>query len=385
MSSESTSFREEGAAAAGANRFFARIIARLVSPPEHGRRVSAFIVLMMAGVIGWLYVVTDGVVSLQVFYLVPVILAVSWLGVGWGVGLAFLSALLRFAGDVANSPEDFEFFAYSHLVRMLSNRLSSFLVYLVVVVVIHELLQLSRQLEARVQARTTALRQAVEARERLQNSLLEAGQRERRAIGRDLHDGLGQHLAATAMAASILAKRLATRGDNLAEDARGVENLVKAGIDQSRRIARGLLLETVRPEDLFSELEELAAAATHHHGTPCVLSAEGSPERLDVHVSSHLFYIAREALRNALKHGGASRIQIQFSVGRALAALSVTDNGRGIPDDKAAGGGASPRESGMGLHIMAQRTELIGGKLHVGESPSGGTRVDCRVPLAAAA
>ncbi len=347
-------------------------------PPGHGRGWSAALVLALAGLIGWLYVATDGVVSLQVFYLVPVILAVSWLGLGWGMAIAVLSACLRFVGDFANADDAFDFLASSHLLRMFSNRLSSLLVYLVVVIVIHELLRLSRQLEERVQARTTALRQAVAARERLQASLFESGLRERKAIGRDLHDGLGQHLTATAMAASVLAGRLDAQGDGLAADARQVERLVMGGIDQTRQIARGLLLETVRPDELVSELEELAAFATHEHRTPCVLTAEGAPERLDLNVASHLFYIAREALRNALRHGGASRIAIHFSVGRALAALTVTDNGRGLAASDA-------KDGGVGLRIMSQRAELIGGKLLVGAAPGGGTRVDCRVPLPAPA
>lgn len=373
--SDPTLSSDEGASpSTGERRFFARIIPLLMRPPGHGRCLSAAIILILAGLIGWLYVATDGVVSLQVFYLVPVILAVSWLGLAWGVAIAVLSACLRFIGDMANAGSDFDFFASSHLLRMLSNRVSSLLVYLVVVVVIHELLRLSRQLEERVQARTTALRQAVAARERLQASLFEAGLRERKAIGRDLHDGLGQHLAATAMAASVVAGRLEAQGDPLVADAREVERLVKSAIDQTRQTARGLLLETVRPDELVAELEELAAFATHEHRTPCVFTAEGAPERLDLNVASHLFYIAREALRNALRHGGATRIAIHFCVGRALVALIVTDNGRGLSPGE-------EEEGGVGLRIMSQRAELIGGKLSVGAGPGGGTRVDCRVPL----
>jgi signal transduction histidine kinase len=365
-----------------------RVFARLVHPPKHPRSISALIVILICALIAWVYIASEGEFSRQAFYIIPMILAVSWLGLWWGLSVALFSAVIRFYGDVAFA--GVEISNNDAFYAAVANRLSLLLVNFVVILVMHELYQLTRQLEERVQARTTALRQAVEARERLQTSLFEAGLRERKAIGRDLHDGLGQHLTATAMAASILTKRLASREDPLAADAREVESLIKAGIDQSRGIARGLLLETVRPDELFSELEELAASATHQHRTPCALTAEGSPERLDVNVASHLFYIAREALRNALRHGGATRIAIHFSVGRALAALTVTDNGRGLAAAPGAGSPpdaptAGPRVGGMGLHIMSQRAELIGGKLQVGAAPGGGTRVDCRVPLGASA
>jgi signal transduction histidine kinase len=335
------------------------------------------IVVIITLFVGWLYYATDGVVSLQIFYLVPLILAVSWLGLPGGALIAVLSAFARFFGDMALA--DSNFFTTANLLRMGSNRFSSLLLHLVVSVIIHELILLTRQLEQRVQARTTALRQAVEARERLQNSLYEVSRRERSAIGRDLHDGLGQHLTATAMASNILSSRLTTRGDPLAGDARTVESFIKTAIDQTRQMGRGLLLETIRSEEFISELQELAAASSHEQHIVCVLTTEGRADRLDTDMTSHLFYIAREAVRNAARHGEATRVTIHLTISRALAALTITDNGRGFAL-KPPGDG-----DGMGLRIMAHRAELIGGRLQIDAAPGGGTRVDCRIPLTAPA
>ena len=344
-----------------------------MKPPDHGRFVSAGITVGITFLISWLYLATEGALPRQAFYIVPIILSVSWLGLWWGVGVAWWSAIIRMYGDYAYA--GVEISLNERFYHSMANRLSLLLAYIVVAVLLHELFRLSRQLEERVQARTTALRQAIAARERLQNSLFEAGLRERAAIGRDVHDGLGQHLTATLMASSILARRLEQCSDTLATDARRVEGLIKAGIDQSRQIARGLLLETVRPSEIVSELEELAAEAVHIHRIPCVLTAEGQPERLDANMASHLFYIAREALRNALRHGGCSRISIHLHIDRALAALTISDNGRGLRSgDREAGG--------MGVNIMSQRAEIIGGVLRIDALPEGGTRVVCHVPLA---
>jgi signal transduction histidine kinase len=374
------SYSDDGAPGSTARpRFLARLIAALVRPPAHGRLTSIVVVVGLSVLIGLCYVWMQGRVSMQGFYLVPLIFAVSWLGLGWGVFISLLTALFRMLGDIATTALDPNYyFADADLSRVVSNRVSGLFLYLLVVVVIHELIVLSRQLEQRVQARTDALRQAVAARERVQNSLFEAGMRERSAIGRDLHDGLGQHLTATAMAARIISSRLSARNDVLAPDARQVEALIKAGIDQTRHIARGLLLESVKPDELCSELEELAVTATQNHRIPCVLTADGPAERLDVNTASHLFYIAREALRNALRHGAATRVAIHLAVERATAELTVTDDGCGIrPEGR--------REGGMGLHIMAQRAEFLGGVLHIHAPAGGGTRVECRVPLSGAA
>lgn len=332
-------------------------------------------VLGLSILIASIYVMVKGTVTMQGFYLFPLILAVSWLGLGWGVFTALLTAFFRMVGDFATTVINPDYyFAAADLSRVVSNRLSGLFLYLVMVVIIHELIVLSRQLEQRVQNRTDALRQAVAARERLQNSLFESGVRERGAIGRDLHDGLGQHLTATAMAARILATRLGSRNDVLAADAREVETLLKAGIDQTRHIARGLLLESVKPDELCSELEELVLTVSQDHRIPCIFSAEGPAERLDINTASHLFYIAREALRNALRHGAATKVAIHLVVERAFVVLSVTDNGRGIAHH-------APHEAGMGLHIMTQRAEFMGGTLRIQTPSGGGTRVNCRVPL----
>lgn len=330
------------------------------------------VVIGLTVLIAWLYIATNGELTRQAFYILPIILAVSWLGLWWGLGVAIWSAIIRMYGDHAYA--GVEFGMSDRFFHAMANRLSLLLAYIVVAVLLHELFNLSRQLEQRVQARTTALRQAVAAREKLQSSLIEAGLRERAAIGRDVHDGLGQHLTATLMASNILAKRLEQRGDALAADARAVELLLKESIEQSRKIARGLLLETVKPAEFLSELEELAVATAQESRTDCVFSCEGEAECLDVNITSHLFYIAREAVRNAVRHGGATRIAIQFKAHRLLAALVITDNGRGLNEADRLGGG-------VGLGIMAQRAEIIGGSLQIEPNPGGGTRVDCRVPL----
>lgn len=352
-----------------------RVFHALLHPPRQSRPVSALIVVLVTAIIAWIYTASEGGFSRQAFYIIPMILAVSWLGLWWGISIALVSAVVRFYGavnfegvSIANS-EDFY--------AALANRLSLLLVNIVIILILHQLYELNRELERRVQTRTAALRQAVEARERLQADLAEAGIRERGAIGRDLHDGLGQHLTATALAARVLSNRLAARSDPLAADARAVERLVQAGIEQTRHIARGILLESIRPEDLVPELEELAGQASHEHHLPCSVFADGETSRLDGRTATHLFYIAREAVRNTLRHSRAKKLSIHVQIQRTLATLLVTDDGCGIPPEAAA--------RGVGLQIMAQRAELIGGRLTISPAPDGGTRIDCRVPLSAPA
>ena len=354
-----------------------RFIQLLVKPPAHSRRTSAFIVLGLITLIGGSYVAARGAVTMQGFYLLPLILAVSWLGLGWGITVALLAALIRIVGDLTTTwlNPDY-YFAAADLSRVVSNRISGLVVYLVVVIVIHELIQLSRLLDQRVQERTAALSLAIAGRERVQAALFEAGARERSAVGRDLHDGLGQHLTAASMAARILTRRLGERADPLKEDARQLESMITDGINQTRTIARGLLLESIPPGELAGEIQELVLTSAEHHDIDCTFDFDGDHGALDTLQSSHLFYIAREALRNALRHARANRLSVQLRVDSAHAEIAVDDNGTGIP-------AGATRHAGMGLHIMAQRAEFMGGTLRILTPSGGGTRIECHVPVSA--
>lgn len=346
-----------------------RIIERLVRPPAISRKQSALLICLLTLLIGWIYYAIAGAISLQILYLFPIILAAAWLGLGWGLAVAVASVALRFVADFMNNGP--EYLADGQWVKILSYRLSNLLAPMVVAVVVHELVRMSRSLEQRVRLRTEALRRSDATRIRLQSNLFEASRRERNAIGHELHDGVGQHLTATAMAAEVLASRLEDRGDPLAPAARQVEELVREGLEQNRRVARGLLLEQVPPDCFLPELDELASSLGDQ-GLPCEIHANGTPDGLTTSQTSHLFYIAREALHNTLKHAQANSARIEFDSAAGLAKLAITDDGIGLS--------GTPQEFGMGIKIMEQRARLAGGRFFVQSTPGKGTLVGCELP-----
>ena len=87
-----------------------------------------------------------------------------------------------------------------------------------------------------------------------------------------------------------------------------------------------------------------------------------------------LYYIAREAVNNAIKHGHASQIVIRLAADEEQGALTITDNGSGIADIPA-------NNAGMGRHLMNYRARIIGGSLEIQRVATGGTMVTCLFPV----
>ena len=357
--------------AAPPSNAISRLLVRFAGTPTHGRARSVAIIVSVLGVIGWIDYLAGTHVSLELFYLVPVTLSVAWLGWRAGCAAAVLSLMIRVAGDLAAGPYQFPAAAFW-------NRLMDFSIYLVVVGVTNAFIRLQRELEQRVRQRTALLEQANTTRNELQQQLFEISRRERSAIGHDLHDGLGQHLTATSIAADLLASRLAAAGHPATDNARKVVTLLQEAIAKTRQVARGLLLSAVEPAGLASELEELAETIRKEHAVRCTFTLRGAVDGIDGATASHLFYIAQEAARNSVRHARASRIYINLAMDDRALTLSITDNGRGPPPEGEDSGG-------MGVPIMRHRTTLIGGEFTLGPAPGCGTLVRCRVSLGSGA
>jgi signal transduction histidine kinase len=208
---------------------------------------------------------------------------------------------------------------------------------------------------------------------RLEQRILDISDDERRRIGQDLHDGLGQHLTGVAFLTKALQQRLISRSLPEAEDATKIASLVSESIGQTRALARGLAPVGLEGGGLAASLAQLATSTSTVFGVRCVLRADPTLEIEDLQIASHLYRIVQEAVTNAVRHAKANSIEIDmYSSGEALR-LTIEDNGVGIP--------AVAENAGMGLQIMTFRAKMIGGSLAVLRREGGGTVVACTIPI----
>ena len=217
----------------------------------------------------------------------------------------------------------------------------------------------------------------ISERKRLEKTILEISETERRRIGQDLHDGLGQHLTGVAFMGKVLEDRLAETSSVDAAEAAQIVNLVNESIKMTRELARGLLPAVSEPHGLVSALRHYASEISDLFHVPCRLECSDTILVHDDALAEHLYRLAQEAVTNAIKHGHPKSITIGLAIVKSGGVLTVRDDGCGFD--------STPKsESGLGMRIMSYRAKMIGGSLSVQSSLSGGTVVRCSFPIAEA-
>ena len=304
-------------------------------------------------------------ITLRFFYCIPLVLLVAARGTRPAIVMALVCDACWMVGDSVAGAR------YSTWIVPVSNGIITLSVYLIVIWLSDGLLTLHREMERRVKERTEALTREMIERGRLEREIISISEKERWSLGHDLHDGLGQHFTATAMAAQSHARGLEDEDHAAAADAYRLVRMIEDGIGQTRQLAKGLLLVTVNENELADALREMVVASAEHFRVPCDLRIAGTLVTADATVATHLFRIAQEAVRNAARHGKPRRIEVNVSGDENGIFMSIRDDGVGLPSPE-------QRGAGMGLRIMAHRARLIGAHFEVRRMGQGGTLVECQ-------
>jgi signal transduction histidine kinase len=316
--------------------------------------------LFITLVMGWLDDVTGWEVSLFIFYAVPIVIAVWWDGIGAGLVITGLAGAAWWIANLDTHPYETEF-GYTWA---LFNREFYF------GVVVFAVMAARKKQDA-----DSARIQMLEERRQLEADIVSVSEHEQQRIGRDLHDGLCQHLAAIGCAARVLAEELQARSIPEAHDAIMIEESIQQAVLEARNLAHGIFPVHVDRNGLSAALSDLARSTSRLTGVRIRME-----ETAEVHLEApeaamHLYRIAQEAVANAVRHGAAREIIISLHVSETLLEMRIEDNGSGLHSD------GSP--AGMGLRTMRYRAQMLGAELTIQNRPVGGTAVICRLPLAA--
>lgn len=327
------------------------------------RPAVAFIeALLLLFAITWLDLTTAHQVSLVLFYILPIIFAVWLCDAKTAFVVAGLAGVLWSWADLASGH------AYSSATVQAWENAIRFAFFFVVAIAGVAVREQQRAAKARISL--------LERTQKLEKQIIEVSEYEQQRIGRDLHDGLCQFLAAVRCLASSLKLDLERSGaGELAQKAGEIENLLGQSVEQARDLAHGLVPVQLDDAGLPAALEELAASTTRLCGTECIFEYAGANATGTATKPAHLYRIAQEAVNNATRHGKARTVEIRLSTNSSVTSLSVADDGVGFSK--------TPKAStGVGLSIMRYRANALGGRLEIEDRATGGTIVSCIVPVA---
>jgi signal transduction histidine kinase len=229
-----------------------------------------------------------------------------------------------------------------------------------------------RMLHHRVQQRTDELQKEMQEHEQAEQQRALAVERAR--IARDLHDDLGSSLTEISM--------LATNSPGLTLPAEQAAERMETIAGKSRTLVNALdeIVWAIDPErDTVASVARYLASYTEEylaglHVACRVQIPNSSPDQMvSGEVRHHLFLAVKEALNNAIRHGGATEITFRVRTFEDRLLISITDNGSGFD--------IAGRSNGHGLLNLRQRLEHLHGRCELESTPGTGTTVSLQLPL----
>jgi two-component system, NarL family, sensor histidine kinase UhpB len=208
------------------------------------------------------------------------------------------------------------------------------------------------------------------ARREAARTALAAQEAERLRVARELHDEIGQTLTA----ATIQAESAADGDPELAPEAlRRVADVVRASLDEVRRIARELRPEALDDLGLVNALIALCNRIGGQDGFAVRRELQGRLPPLSPDVELVIYRVAQESLTNALRHSGARSATVSLVADAETLTLRVADDGKGMPVPL-------PSDT-AGIAGMRERALLVGGRLSIKSQPDHGTEVRLSIPV----
>jgi PAS domain S-box-containing protein len=206
-------------------------------------------------------------------------------------------------------------------------------------------------------------------RKKLERALSDCSARERGALERELHDGLGQELVGIALLARSLATSASRDQLDIADDLRRLSVIASNAIESCRKIARGFAPFSELQGGLVHAIRQLTVTAPNWQGPALEFAAhQTAPLLLSAEACDHVYHLAQEGLNNAVKHAGATRIQIALEIDPGTIGLTVSDDGVGVSK-------VSDLGAGLGLKMMRHRAALLHATLRFEACGGSGTRL----------
>lgn len=213
--------------------------------------------------------------------------------------------------------------------------------------------------------------QTLAERERLLRNLIDVQENEKQFLCHEFHDGLIQY----AVGSKMLLEGMRDSGlsDGFAESVVSVIDCLSKGIEEGRRVIRGIRPAVLDDLGLGAAIEDFASELQE---TGIAVGCELDPtiKAIPPPLQTTVYRVVQESLNNARKHSGSDRVSLTVCRVATQVVVAVEDFGCGFDREKTGGGG-------FGLVSMRERARLVGGDCNVESTPGQGTKVTITLPL----
>jgi PAS domain S-box-containing protein len=205
--------------------------------------------------------------------------------------------------------------------------------------------------------------------------LIEAHEEERTRIARELHDDVCQRLALLAVGID----QVRQRGDELPPEVRNqvaeLKSQTTSLANDVQTMSHTLHSSKIEILGLVAAMKSVCQEFGQQYKMVIDFASQGSQTSVPPQISLGLFRVLQEALRNASKHSGVKRVEVQLRESKNEIHLRVSDSGRGFDLNSAM------QSRGLGLTSMQERIRLLNGTITIQSEPMGGTAIYVRVPF----
>jgi signal transduction histidine kinase len=208
----------------------------------------------------------------------------------------------------------------------------------------------------------------------LASSIIDAGDRERAHLARELHDSTAQQLAALVLQLSAAARDCTDEA--LAERLTEMRDQASEALEEVRLLAHTVHPRVLDDLGLAAALQKLGREASTAGHVEFEVRSDLDGLVIPPTPAAVLYRVAQSAVHNVLKHAAADRAELRLAARDGNVVLDVIDDGRGFDVVE-----AERRRPGMGLFTMRERVALAGGRFEIHSTPGVGTRVSASLPI----
>jgi two-component system sensor histidine kinase DegS len=238
---------------------------------------------------------------------------------------------------------------------------------------LRSILELARQAEPEIQVAEEG-----EPSQPLVVRIIEAQERERLRLSRQMHDGPAQSLTNLILQAEICERLFETDPERARTELAGLRNAVAGTFQKVKQFILNLRPMMLDDLGVVPTMRRYVDSFADNSGVATHLMVTGKERRLESHKEVTIFRLVQELLNNAVEHAHATTVQINLDIGDDAARVSVEDNGSGFELTESL---TSPEADQLGLATMRERVEMLGGRISFDSGLGRGTKVSFDLPV----